>query len=84
MKICFLGTGGYTGRVAVRGWPVPPELCDREEAARSMTTAIRQYRLAEEAGFDLGFDLGAPLCPWADDAESRPFWRARSASRRRR
>jgi alkanesulfonate monooxygenase SsuD/methylene tetrahydromethanopterin reductase-like flavin-dependent oxidoreductase (luciferase family) len=52
MKTCFLGTGGYTGRVAVRGWPVPPELCDREEAAKSMATAIRQYRMAEEAGFD--------------------------------
>jgi alkanesulfonate monooxygenase SsuD/methylene tetrahydromethanopterin reductase-like flavin-dependent oxidoreductase (luciferase family) len=52
MKTCFLGTGGYTGEVAVRGWPVPPELCDREEAAKSMATAIRHYRLAEEAGFD--------------------------------
>ncbi len=52
MKTCFLGTGGYTGRVAYRGWPTPPELCDREEAAKSMTTAIRNYKMAEEAGFD--------------------------------
>ena len=52
MKTCFLGTGGYTGQVAVRGWPVPPEQCDREEAARSMATAIRHYKMAEEAGFD--------------------------------
>jgi alkanesulfonate monooxygenase SsuD/methylene tetrahydromethanopterin reductase-like flavin-dependent oxidoreductase (luciferase family) len=52
MKTCFLGTGGYTGKVAARGWPVPPELCDRAEAARSMAIAIEQYRLAEEAGFD--------------------------------
>jgi alkanesulfonate monooxygenase SsuD/methylene tetrahydromethanopterin reductase-like flavin-dependent oxidoreductase (luciferase family) len=52
MKTCFLGTGGYTGQVAHRGWPVPPEQCDREEAAKSMATAIRQYKLAEEAGFD--------------------------------
>jgi alkanesulfonate monooxygenase SsuD/methylene tetrahydromethanopterin reductase-like flavin-dependent oxidoreductase (luciferase family) len=52
MKTCFLGTGGYTGKVAARGWPVPPELCDRQEAARSMATAIHQYQMAEEAGFD--------------------------------
>jgi alkanesulfonate monooxygenase SsuD/methylene tetrahydromethanopterin reductase-like flavin-dependent oxidoreductase (luciferase family) len=52
MKTCFLGTGGYTGRVESRGWPVPPEECDRQEAARSMATAIRQYQMAEEAGFD--------------------------------
>jgi len=52
MKTCFLGTGGYVGRVAARGWPAPPELCEREEAMRSMDTAIRQYKLAEEAGFD--------------------------------
>jgi alkanesulfonate monooxygenase SsuD/methylene tetrahydromethanopterin reductase-like flavin-dependent oxidoreductase (luciferase family) len=52
MKTCFLGTGGYTGQVAVRAWPVPPEFCDREEAQKSMATAIRQYKLAEEAGFD--------------------------------
>ena len=52
MKTCFLGTGGYIGQVAVRGWPVPPAECDREEAAKSMATAIRNYRLAEEAGFD--------------------------------
>jgi alkanesulfonate monooxygenase SsuD/methylene tetrahydromethanopterin reductase-like flavin-dependent oxidoreductase (luciferase family) len=52
MKLCFLGTGAYTGKVAQRGWPVPPELCDREEAARSMETAVRHYQWAEEAGFD--------------------------------
>jgi alkanesulfonate monooxygenase SsuD/methylene tetrahydromethanopterin reductase-like flavin-dependent oxidoreductase (luciferase family) len=52
MKTCFLCPGSYTGQVAVRGWPVPPELCDRDEAARSMDTAIRNCRLAEEAGFD--------------------------------
>jgi alkanesulfonate monooxygenase SsuD/methylene tetrahydromethanopterin reductase-like flavin-dependent oxidoreductase (luciferase family) len=52
MKTCYLGTGGYTGKVAFRGWPTPPELCDREEAAKSMESAIRQYRMAEEAGFD--------------------------------
>jgi hypothetical protein len=48
MKTCFLGTGGYVGKVAARGWPAPPELCEREEAMRSMDTAIRQYKLAEE------------------------------------
>ncbi len=52
MKTCFLGTGGYVGEVASRGWPVPPEQCSREEAMRSMDTAIRQYKLAEEVGFD--------------------------------
>ena len=52
MKTCFLGTGGYTGQVESRAWPVPPEQCDRQEAARSMATAIRQYKQAEEAGFD--------------------------------
>ncbi|HLI65021.1 MAG TPA: LLM class flavin-dependent oxidoreductase [Caulobacteraceae bacterium] len=52
MKTCYLGTGGYTGRVAFRGWPTPPELCDREEAAKSMATAIRNYKMAEAAGFD--------------------------------
>jgi alkanesulfonate monooxygenase SsuD/methylene tetrahydromethanopterin reductase-like flavin-dependent oxidoreductase (luciferase family) len=52
LKTCFLGTGGYTGQVASRGWPVPPEQCDREEAAKSMATAIRQYKMAEDAGFD--------------------------------
>jgi len=52
MKTCYLGTGGYTGRVAFRGWPAPPELCEREEAAKSYATALRYYKLAEEAGFD--------------------------------
>lgn len=52
MKTCFLGTGGYVGEVASRAWPVPPEQCSREEAMRSMDTAIRQYKLAEEVGFD--------------------------------
>ena len=52
MKTCFLCTGGYTGSVAQRGWPVPPELCDREEAAKSYATAIRNCKLAEDAGFD--------------------------------
>src|SRR3984885_11318188 len=52
MKTCFLGTGGYVGEVASRAWPVPPEQCSREDAMRSMDTAIRQYKLAEEVGFD--------------------------------
>lgn len=52
MKTCFLGTGSYSGQVASRGWPVPPELCDREEAARSMERALEQYKMAEDAGFD--------------------------------
>ena len=52
MKTCFLGTGAYVGDVAQRGWPVPPEQCGREEAAKSAETAIRHYVWAEEAGFD--------------------------------
>jgi alkanesulfonate monooxygenase SsuD/methylene tetrahydromethanopterin reductase-like flavin-dependent oxidoreductase (luciferase family) len=52
VKTCFLCTGGYTGTVAHRGWPVPPELCEREEAAKSYATAIRNCKLAEDAGFD--------------------------------
>jgi alkanesulfonate monooxygenase SsuD/methylene tetrahydromethanopterin reductase-like flavin-dependent oxidoreductase (luciferase family) len=52
MKTCFLGTGAYTGDVAQRGWPVPPEQCGRDEAAKSMETAVRHYVWAEEAGFD--------------------------------
>lgn len=52
MKTCFLGTGAYTGKVEQRGWPVPPELCDRQEAANSMARAVKQYQMAEEAGFD--------------------------------
>lgn len=52
MKTCFLGTGAYTGDVSQRGWPVPPEQCGREEAAKSMETAVARYVMAEEAGFD--------------------------------
>lgn len=52
MKTCFLCPGSYVGKVASRGWPTPPEQCDRAEAARSMATAIRNCQLAEEAGFD--------------------------------
>ena len=52
MKTCFLCTGAYTGTVAARGWPVPPELCEREEAAKSYDTAIRNCKQAEAAGFD--------------------------------
>ena len=52
MKTCFLGTGAYVGDVSLRGWPVPPEECGREEAAKSMATAVRNYKLAEDAGFD--------------------------------
>jgi alkanesulfonate monooxygenase SsuD/methylene tetrahydromethanopterin reductase-like flavin-dependent oxidoreductase (luciferase family) len=53
MKTSFLGTGAYVGQVAAaRTWPVAPELCDRDEAVRSMDVAVRNYRLAEEAGFD--------------------------------
>jgi len=52
VKTCFLCPGNYTGNVQMRGWPVLPELCDREEAAKSMATAVRNCKLAEAAGFD--------------------------------
>jgi len=42
MKTSFLGTGGLTGKVTHRGWPTPPELCDRQEAASSMESQALQ------------------------------------------
>jgi len=52
MKICFLGPGAYAGRVERSGWPVPPELCDRETASRSYRILLDQFQLADELGFD--------------------------------
>lgn len=52
MKVCVLGPGAYAGRVPFRGWPVPPELCDRETAARSFEILLNQFELADELGFD--------------------------------
>jgi alkanesulfonate monooxygenase SsuD/methylene tetrahydromethanopterin reductase-like flavin-dependent oxidoreductase (luciferase family) len=53
MKICFLGPGAYAGRVERAGWPVPPELCDRETANRSYRILLDQFQLADELGFDM-------------------------------
>ena len=52
MKTCFLGTGTYAGSVSWRGWPVPPDQCERAAAARSMERAVELYQLAEDVGFD--------------------------------
>jgi alkanesulfonate monooxygenase SsuD/methylene tetrahydromethanopterin reductase-like flavin-dependent oxidoreductase (luciferase family) len=52
MKVCFLGPGAYAGRVQRAGWPVPPELCDRETANRSYRILLDQFQLADELGFD--------------------------------
>ncbi|HEY7269925.1 MAG TPA: LLM class flavin-dependent oxidoreductase [Dehalococcoidia bacterium] len=52
MKVCFLGPGAYAGRVERGGWPVPPELCDRETAATSYKIQLDQFELADELGFD--------------------------------
>jgi alkanesulfonate monooxygenase SsuD/methylene tetrahydromethanopterin reductase-like flavin-dependent oxidoreductase (luciferase family) len=52
VKTCFLCPGSYIGKVAMRAWPMPPELCDRQEAARSMDVAIQHAQWAEAAGFD--------------------------------
>ncbi len=35
-----------------RGWPVPPELCDRETASHSFKAVLDQFQLADELGFD--------------------------------
>jgi alkanesulfonate monooxygenase SsuD/methylene tetrahydromethanopterin reductase-like flavin-dependent oxidoreductase (luciferase family) len=53
MKVCFFQTGAYASRQPIpAAWPVPPELCDREAAHRSMQIALEQCRLADEMGFD--------------------------------
>ncbi len=52
MKVCFLGPGAYAGSVGRAGWPVAPELCDRETAALSMRLVLDQFQLADELGFD--------------------------------
>ncbi len=52
VKISYLGPGAYAGRVMHAGWPVPPELCDRETAAASFKAVIGQFELADELGFD--------------------------------
>jgi alkanesulfonate monooxygenase SsuD/methylene tetrahydromethanopterin reductase-like flavin-dependent oxidoreductase (luciferase family) len=52
VKICFLGPGAYAGRVERAGWPVPPELCDRQTAAKSYSILLDQFQLADELGFD--------------------------------
>jgi hypothetical protein len=52
VKVCYLGPGAYAGRVAHAGWPVPPELCDREVASNSLNSVLNQFQLADELGFD--------------------------------
>lgn len=52
MKVSYLGPGAYAGRVERAGWPVPPELCDREIASASLNAVLNQFQLADELGFD--------------------------------
>ena len=52
MKVCLLGPSAYARRVDFAGWPVPPELCDRETAAASYRLQLDLYQLADEVGFD--------------------------------
>lgn len=52
MKVCYLGPGAYAGRVPHAGWPVPPELCDRQVASNSLNSVLNQFQLADELGFD--------------------------------
>src|SRR5438105_3272323 len=53
MKACFFGTGAYASHQPMpSAWPVPPELCDREAARRSMEIALDQFKWADELGFD--------------------------------
>ncbi len=52
MRVCFLGATAYAGRVDFSGWPVPPDLCEPELAARSYQIQLDQYQLADELGFD--------------------------------
>jgi alkanesulfonate monooxygenase SsuD/methylene tetrahydromethanopterin reductase-like flavin-dependent oxidoreductase (luciferase family) len=52
MKVSYLGPGAYAGRVERAGWPVPPELCDREIASSSLNAVLNQFQLADELGFD--------------------------------
>ncbi|MGH2610135.1 MAG: LLM class flavin-dependent oxidoreductase, partial [Tepidiformaceae bacterium] len=38
--------------MAHAGWPVPPDLCDRETASASLNLVLDQFQLADELGFD--------------------------------
>jgi len=53
MKLCLLGPTAYAGQVErFGGWPVAPELCDRETASTSYRIQLDQFQLADELGFD--------------------------------
>lgn len=53
MKVCLLGATAYAGAVERSGgWPVAPELCERETASTSYQIQLNQFQLADELGFD--------------------------------
>ena len=53
MKVCLLGPTAYAGQAQRFGtWPVPPEQCDAETAAKSYELQLNQFQLADELGFD--------------------------------
>ena len=51
MLACFTSPVFYFGAVS-SGWPTPSDTYLAEEADRSMTTALDQFRLADELGYD--------------------------------
>ena len=52
MKLSFLAAGGYQGAAGGGAWPVPPQNCDPEVAARSLGMSLELARRADELGFD--------------------------------
>jgi alkanesulfonate monooxygenase SsuD/methylene tetrahydromethanopterin reductase-like flavin-dependent oxidoreductase (luciferase family) len=52
MKLSFLAAGGYQGAAGGGAWPVPPQNCDPEVAARSLAMSLALARRADELGFD--------------------------------
>lgn len=52
MKVCLLGPSAYAGSVKRGGWPVSPELCERDTATKSYQLQLNQFQLADELGFD--------------------------------
>jgi len=52
MKLSFLAAGGYQGAAGGGAWPVAPQNCDPEVAAKSFSASLEHARRADELGFD--------------------------------
>lgn len=53
MKLSFLASGGYQGAAGGPGaWPVAPQNCDPEVAARSLSLSLELAKRADDLGFD--------------------------------